>query len=189
MSITNQENKERIIVFTGPMFSGKTTALIKKHDELIQQNKTVLVLKPAIDDRYSQNAIVSHDKNTVTAVNINNLEDARELIHKSEYIFLDEAQFLPRDTVNNVLSWKAKGKSFVIAGLDMDYLSNPFGIIPDIINIADEVVFLNGVCDICNNPSTNTFRKNTNKKLILIGEKTEYAGLCKTCFLQNTKQI
>ena len=83
---------------------------------------------------------------------------------------------------------KQKNKHFILAGLDNDFLAKPFGIMADLIKIAYKTIFLNGNCDICNKPSTHTFRKSTQRDLIIIGGKAIYQGLCENCFLQETKR-
>lgn len=189
MSITIYKHSGSLTVITGPMFSGKTTELTRQYTEHSEQKHSTLVLKPRIDTRYDNLSIVTHDKIKTPALAIESLKEAEEKVKNADYIFIDEVQFFTPKDFKEIEVWIALNKHIIVAGLDTDYLAKPFGIMPHLIKIANKTFFLNGNCDICNNPSTHTFRKDSQRdELILIGESATYLGLCERCYLHETKK-
>ncbi len=187
MSTKNINNKGKIEVICGSMFSGKTKMLIKKIQEAQNKNNQVSVFKPKIDIRYNPNKIVSHEKNEITAIPVDSSKEIIHLAKKSNFVAIDEVQFFDSSIVNTCIELAENNTQVVLAGLDMDYLGEPFGPMPKLMEIASEIITLHANCDICNKKAYHTFRASRNNETIMLGEKGEYLALCKRCFLNKTK--
>jgi thymidine kinase len=179
--------KRGIEVICGSMFSGKTKLLIKKIKHFQDNNCNVKVFKPAIDIRYGNEKIVSHDKSEICAMPIKKSEDIITESKSSDIIAIDEAQFFDKDIIEVCKNLSEK-KMVIIAGLDMDYLGNGFGPMPRLIKIANQTTKLHATCDICGGKAYHTYRKSTDDSKILLGEKDNYLALCKKCFNKNMKK-
>tara|TARA_B100001741_G_C16489912_1_gene569162 strand:+ start:603 stop:1178 length:576 start_codon:yes stop_codon:yes gene_type:complete len=186
MSLETQINyttkQGSIEVICGSMFSGKTEELLKRLKKCFFAKKKAIVFKPVIDSRYDNNNVVSHDKNTTESVSIKKTDDILILSKDYDVIAIDEAQFFSDDLVNVCNSLAGLGKRVIVAGLDMDFLGNPFGCMPKILAIADYVSKIHAICINCGNNANFSFRKTNEKSLIQIGEKKEYDALCRHCF-------
>lgn len=169
------------------MFSGKTKMLIKKINEAISKNNKVSVFKPKIDVRYNAGKIVSHEKDEISAIPVNNSKDIINLAKKSSFVAIDEAQFFDLDIAATCVQLAKNNTQVILAGLDMDYLGKPFGPMPKLMAIANQITTLHANCDICNEKAHHTHRVSKNKNTIMLGEKGEYLALCKNCFLNETK--
>ena len=123
MSITINNNTGSLTILTGPMFSGKTTELLKRQSEEVKNNNTTIVLKPNIDNRYDRNAVVTHNQAKTNAFSIETLNDVKEAINNTQYIFIDEIQFFNLSIIEEIEYWKTKKKHIIVAGLDTDYLA------------------------------------------------------------------
>ena len=177
-----------IEVICGSMFSGKTKLLIKKIREAKNKNLVVSVFKPKIDTRYNESKIVSHEKNEINATPIKNASDIIKLSKSSNLIAIDEVQFFDDKIIETCKKLSQHNKHVILAGLDMDYLGNPFGPMPKLIDLANNVISLNAICDICNKKAYHTYRKSKSTKTIMLGEKKEYLALCRQCFNEKTKK-
>ena len=175
----------------GPMFSGKTTLLISRYKEIIKNNTNhfILVINYYKDIRYGNNSIISHDKESIPAINISFLSIVNnlfELSNSSEincynYIFINEAQFFP-DLKQSVLTLIERyNKNVVICGLDCDYKQEKFGQIWDLIPHADKVIKVQGKCNNCSNKSLFTHRLTNELQQQVIGTQN-YIPLCRTCY-------
>lgn len=175
----------------GPMFSGKTTLLISRYKEIIKNNTnhSILVINYYKDIRYGNNSIISHDKESIPAINISFLSIVNnlfELSNSSEincynYIFINEAQFFP-DLKQSVLTLIERyNKNVVICGLDCDYKQEKFGQIWDLIPHADKVIKVQGKCNNCSNKSLFTHRLTNELQQQVIGTQN-YIPLCRTCY-------
>lgn len=186
MSLGSQIKKEnfygKIEIICGSMFSGKTELLIKKVTNAKQQNLKVKVFKPKLDNRYSSDKIISHDKNETHAIAVNNTNEIVELSKGIDVIAIDEIQFFKKDIIKTCTLLSMKGKRIILAGLDMDYLGRPFGAMPELMSIADDIIKLHGICEICSGTANHTFRITKNKHTIDIGEKDKYQAVCRVCF-------
>ena len=187
MSTKNTNNKGKIEVICGSMFSGKTKMLIKKIKEAKSKNNKVSVFKPKIDVRYNPEKIVSHEKDEISAIPVNNSKDIIDLAKKSSFVAIDEAQFFDLGIVNACVQLAENNTQVVLAGLDMDFLGKPFGPMPNLMAIANQTITLHANCDICNEKAHHTYRASKNNDTIMLGEKGEYLALCKKCFLNKTK--
>ena len=169
------------------MFSGKTKMLINRIKEAISKNNKVSVFKPKIDVRYNSEKIVSHEKDEISAIPVNSSKDILDLAKQSSFVAIDEVQFFDFDIVNVCVQLAKNNTQVILAGLDMDYLGRPFGPMPKLMAIANQITTLHANCDICNEKAHHTYRVSKNKNTIMLGEKGEYLALCKNCFLNETK--
>ena len=170
----------KLEIIYGPMFSGKSTELIEKIRYIINKNKKIIVIKPEIDDRYEKFYVCSHDKEKeeCTIINSNDIFSISNKIkyQEADYVIIDEAQFI-KNLKNFVLKEKDK-KNFIIAGLDLDYLKNPFGEILELKEYADRVLKLQSTCYYCNLKAPFTKRIINNNNKILIGSNDSYCPVC-----------
>lgn len=171
----------RIEVICGSMFSGKTEELIRRLNRAIIAKKLVEIFKPIIDTRYSEHEVVSHSNQKIPSLAVSNSESILLLGEGKDVIGIDEAQFFDENLPEVCNKLAAKGIRVVIAGLDMDYLGAPFGTMPALMAIADEVLKVHAVCMQCGEPALFSHRLVTGDKIILLGEKNEYEPRCRNC--------
>ncbi|WP_084274425.1 thymidine kinase [Crocinitomix catalasitica] len=173
----------KLTVITGPMFSGKTKSLIQKISKYNSKNKAVLVCQPKIDSRYSQHSILSHDKDTeVEAVSIANPAEILDLFHKANIVAIDEVQFFDNSIIPVVQEVLDAGKSIIVSGLDLDYAAKPFGTMPELMSMADEIEKLNSVCTFCSGRARYSHRITDESEVVVLGEKDKYVPLCRQCY-------
>ena len=156
-----------ITVVCGPMYASKSTELVRRVRRLLVSGRTPLVVKPAIDDRYAKDAVVTHDGLLVPCSYVRSSEEVRSLAVMTgnegthalrQHVFVDEAQFFDADIVH-VTAWlSAMGVDVVLCGLDLDAMGNPFGPMADLLCHADTVVKLTAVCSVCGKDATRTQR-------------------------------
>ncbi len=179
----------RIEVITGPMFSGKSEELIRRLKRARIARQRVLCFKPDIDLRYHRTAIASHGAQTHEAVTVANVERLRQaLAHQLsavEVIGLDEAQWLDDAIVPLAIELVHRGKRIVIAGLDMTFHAEPFGPMPALMALADEVTKLSAVCMVCGAPAIHTQRLGSSQQLVVVGAAGVYEARCRSCFQPN----
>ena len=175
------ENAE-IRVICGPMFSGKTKTLIKYINEYKEAGKKVFVFKPKLDDRYAENAIVSHDKDETEAFNVSKAAEILDLFHHADVVAIDEVQFFD-DSIVEVTNIIANfGKTVLVAGLDMDYKARSFGAMPKLLALADEVIKLNSICTFCSGRARYSHRISDDQGVDVLGETDKYVPLCRSCY-------
>lgn len=175
----------RIEVICGSMFSGKTEELLRRLKRANIAKQKVIVFKPLLDNRYSQDSIVSHDKNSIESINIRQANTINTFdLQNIDVIGIDEAQFLDKRIISIVKKLANDGKRVIISGLDTDYKGEPFGSMPNLMSIADEVSKIHAVCMDCGGEANFTFRKPDVKisDTVLVGEKDKYEALCRNCF-------
>lgn len=181
-SFSPRVSNTKIQVICGPMFSGKTKTLIKAINAYKTDGKKVVVFKPKMDDRYSDEAIVSHDKDESSAVNVTKPVEILDLFHNADVVAIDEVQFFDDSIVSVCDVIVGQGKSIILAGLDMDYRSNPFGSMPHLMAMADEVIKLNSVCTFCSGKARHSHRVSKEGGIVVLGEKDKYVPLCRSCY-------
>ena len=177
----------KIEIICGSMFSGKTKLLIKKITEAQKNNLTVKVFKPKIDTRYAKARIVTHDKKGVTAIPVEDPNNIIQLSQSANLVAIDEVQFFNKEIISTCEKLSQKNINIILAGLDLDYLGKPFGIMPILMKMANKITKLNAVCDICSQKAFHTYRVSKIEKKIVLGEKGEYLALCKDCFQKKIK--
>lgn len=177
--------KGSIEVICGSMFSGKTEELLRRLKRAEFAKMKTIVFKPKVDSRYNKKNVVSHNKNKIQSIPIEKAKDILEHIDIAQIIAIDEAQFLNDDLVDVCTKLANKGKRIIIAGLDMDFLGQPFGVIPKLLAIAEKITKVQAICIDCGDNASYSFRKTNEKKLIKLGEQNEYKPLCRYCFINN----
>ena len=171
-----------IEVICGSMFSGKTEELLRRLKRAKLSKLNIAVYKPKVDKRFGNHLLVSHDKNTIKAVSIEKSRDILKLNKEVQIVAIDEAQFFDSKLVAICIKLANSGIRVIIAGLDMDFSGKPFGIMPDLLAIADHITKVHAICSDCSAIANHSFRKNNDNNLIQIGEKEEYKPLCRDCF-------
>jgi thymidine kinase len=172
----------RIEVVCGSMFSGKTEELIRRMKRAKFARQKVEIFKPAIDTRYSDVDVVSHDQNTIQSTPIDSSSTILLLASDIDVVGIDEAQFLDNGLVDVCNQLADRGVRVIVAGLDMDYKGVPFGPIPALCAIADEVTKVHAICVKCGALAYVSHRLVHNDKRVLLGEQTEYEPLCRECY-------
>ncbi len=172
----------RIEVVCGSMFSGKTEELIRRMKRAKFARQRVEIFKPALDTRYSQEDVVSHDHNSIPSTPIESSASILLLAQDIDVIGIDEAQFLDQGLVEVCNQLANQGVRVIVAGLDMDYKGIPFGPIPAICAIADEVTKVHAICVKCGALAYISHRLVQNDHRVLLGEKDEYEPLCRACY-------
>ena len=177
-----------IEVVCGSMFSGKTEELIRRLKTAKFAHQKVEIFKPALDTRYSDVEVVSHDSNHITSTPIESSASMLLLADDVDVVGIDEAQFFDADLVNVCEELARRGTRIIIAGLDMDFKCQPFGPMPALMAIADEVTKVHAICVRCGNLAYVSHRLVEGDKQVLLGEKAEYEPLCRECYLKALKE-
>ncbi|MDI3319933.1 thymidine kinase [Pinibacter soli] len=178
------ERRGWIEVICGSMFSGKTEELIRRLKRAKIANLKVEIFKPAIDIRYHEQNIVSHDENSIISTPIDNSQTILLLANDVDVIGIDEAQFFD-DMLPEVCDQLAlRGIRVIVAGLDMDYLAKPFGQMPNLLAKADYITKLHAICVKCGNIANYSYRKEAKGPQVLLGEKDVYEPRCRHCYYE-----
>ena len=171
----------------GSMFSGKTEELLRRLKRVQFAKLDIAVFKPKIDKRYDTRKIVSHDENTINAIPVDCAKNILQLADKAQVVAIDEAQFFDADLVTVCNELANAGVRVIIAGLDMDFLGKPFGVIPQILAIAEHITKVHAICVDCSAIANHSYRKTTDTTLVKLGEEEEYKALCRNCFSSKMK--
>lgn len=176
------EKRGWIEVICGSMFSGKTEELIRRLKRAKIANLKVEIFKPAMDTRFHDQDIVSHDENAIQSTPIDNSQTILLLASDVDVVGVDEAQFFD-DQLPQVCDQLAlRGIRVIVAGLDMDYKGKPFGQMPFLLAKADYITKLHAICVKCGNIANYSFRKKALPRQILLGEKDIYEPRCRHCY-------
>ncbi len=178
----------RIEVICGSMFSGKTEELIRRMKRAKFAKQKVEIFKPTIDTRYSEENVVSHDKNIINSTPVESSGSILLLSSDIDVVGIDEAQFFDDSLVEVCNELAYKGIRVIVAGLDMDFKGLPFGPIPALCAIADEVTKVHAICVKCGALAYVSHRLINNDKRVLLGEQLEYEPLCRHCYQQTQKE-
>ena len=172
-----------IEVICGPMFSGKSEELIRRVRRSIIARKRVELFKPAIDNRYSDDEIVSHGDLRMKSQVVNDGADIPKRIDwRTEVVGVDEANFMGPNLVEVAQRLADSGKQVIISGLDTDYLGRPFPPIPDLLAHAESITKTLAICMRCGNPAKHTQRLRGSDDLIVVGAADMYEARCRRCF-------
>jgi thymidine kinase len=181
-NVFNSSRTGSIEVICGSMFSGKTEELIRRLRRAAFARQKVEIFKPAMETRYSEEEIVSHDQNAIQGTPVENSGNILLLSSDIDVVGIDEAQFFD-DGLPDVCNQLAnQGIRVIVAGLDMDYKGNPFGPMPALCAIAEDVTKVHAICVKCGKLANYSHRLVKNEKLVLLGEKEEYQPLCRECY-------
>ena len=176
------KNSGWIEVICGPMFSGKTEELIRRLIRAQYAKQKVAIFKPFTDKRYSDDYIVSHNKRRIKSISVNSSKEILSYIDKGDVFGIDEAQFFDKDIVDVCRKLAMNDKRVVIAGLEKDYKSNPFGYMPELLVDAEYITKVNAICVVCGNPANFSQRISSEKKQVVVGESDKYEARCRKCF-------
>lgn len=178
-----------IEVIAGSMFAGKTEELLRRVKRMEYAKKDVIVFKPKIDNRYSDDEVVSHNNRRIKSINISKASDIYQYISNPlpYAIAIDEVQFLDEEVINVCEKYANKGVRVIVAGLDKDFRSEPFGVMPLLLARAEYVTKLEAICQVCGAPATRTQRlingrpASIDDPIILVGAKEQYEARCRHC--------
>ena len=166
------------------MFSGKTEELICRLKRAKFARQRVEIYKPAIDTRYSEEEVVSHEGNSISSTPVESSASILLLTSEVDVVGIDEAQFFDEGLVKVCNQLANNGIRVIVAGLDMDFRGNPFGPMPRLCAIADEVSKVHAICVKCGELATFSHRTVKNDRQVLLGETEEYEPLCRECYLK-----
>ncbi len=175
----------RIEVVCGSMFSGKTEELIRRLKRAKFAKQRVEIFKPSLDTRYSEIDVVSHDLHSIPSTPIDTSASISRLSSAIDVVGIDEAQFFDDGLVNVCNELANRGVRVIVAGLDMDFKGKPFGPIPALCAIADEVTKVHAICVKCGALAYVSHRLVANDKRVLLGEQAEYEPLCRECYMKS----
>lgn len=179
--ILNGEKRGWIEVICGSMFSGKTEELIRRLKRVKIANLKVEIFKPAIDTRFDEMKIVSHDTNAILSTPVDSSQAILLFAQDVDVVGIDEAQFFDAEIANVCEQLALRGIRVIVAGLDMDYLGNPFGQMPALLAKADYITKLHAICMKCGNIANISYRKVTEGPQVVLGEKDLYEPRCRHC--------
>jgi thymidine kinase len=176
-----------IEVICGGMFSGKTEELIRRLNRARIAKQKVEIFKPRIDTRYDQEQVISHDANAILSTPVESASQILLLSNNVDVVGIDEAQFFDAGLTGVCNRLANTGIRVIVAGLDMDYLGNPFGPMPPLIATAEYVTKIHAICMNCGDLANYSHRIIRGDRLVVLGEKDAYEPLCRKCFLEKQK--
>src|SRR5215213_11158574 len=177
------ERRGWIEVICGSMFSGKTEELIRRLKRAKIAHLKVEIFKPAMDVRYDEINIVSHDENAIQSTPIENSQTLLLMAQDADVIGIDEAQFFDDEIATVCDELARRGIRVIVAGLDMDYMAKPFGQMPFLLAKADYITKLHAICVKCGNNANYSYRIIPNEEQIMLGAKNVYEPRCRNCFI------
>ena len=180
-------NRGRIEVICGSMFSGKTEELIRRLKRARIARQRVEIYKPSIDTRYSEEEVVSHDRNAILSTPVEAAASILLLAGDAEVIGIDEAQFFDEGLVEVCNELANNGKRVIVAGLDMDFKGVPFGPMPGLCAIAEDVTKVHAICVKCGALAYVSHRIVEGDRRVMLGEQEEYEPLCRACYNKSRK--
>jgi thymidine kinase len=181
-NIKSEPRSGWIEVICGSMFSGKTEELIRRLRRAHFAKQKVEIFKPAIDTRYHEEQVVSHNSNSIPSTPVPSSSNILLLANDSDVVGIDEAQFFDNELVNVCNQLANNGTRVIVAGLDMDYTGKPFGPIPALLACAEYVTKVHAICMNCGNLAQFSHRKTDQTSLVLLGETDSYEPLCRKCY-------
>jgi thymidine kinase len=171
-----------IEVICGSMFSGKTEELIRRLKRAKIANQKIAVFKPALDVRYAVNDVVSHNSNSLEAIPVSKAEDILKSKLEFSVLGIDEAQFFDMKLQDVCQELALKGIRVIVAGLDMDYLGNPFGPVPGLLAVSEYITKVHAICPHCGNLATHSYRLVDDNEMVMLGAVEHYEPRCRTCY-------
>ncbi|MCA1918009.1 MAG: thymidine kinase [Flavobacterium piscis] len=177
-----EPKKGWIEVIAGSMFSGKTEELIRRLRRAEYAKQKVEIFKPAIDVRYSEDEVVSHNANSIRSTPVESSQKILLLAADVDVVGIDEAQFFDNGIVEVCIKLANQGTRVIVAGLDMDFAGRPFGPMPALFAVAEYVTKVHAVCVHCGDLAQFSYRKTKSNKIVELGEKDIYEPLCRRCY-------
>jgi len=179
---SNPPTNGRLEVICGPMFSGKTTELIRRLEESQTKGLRVASFKPATDHRYSAHDMVSHSGRASPAQAVGDPREIARSVDRADVFAIDEAHFFGADLTGVCERLVRSGRRVIVAGLERDHFGRPFEPFPALLCEADEVVKLSGPCAVCGGPAVHSQRMVNVPGRIVVGGRAEYEPRCRACF-------
>ena len=173
-----------IEVVCGSMFSGKTEELIRRLRRAQFANQKIAIFKPAIDRRYSDVEVVSHDFHKISSTPVTSASEMLDIPEDIQVVGVDEAQFFDESLVDVCQTLANRGVRVIVAGLDTDFKGVPFGPIPMLMAVAEDVQKVHAICVRCGSLANYSHRLSKSEDLVLLGEKDVYEPLCRDCYLK-----
>jgi thymidine kinase len=175
-----------IEVVVGPMFSGKSEELIRRLRRAEFARQRVQIFKPAIDERYAANEIISHSGLGIPSDTVTKAAEIMDKVQpRTEVVGIDEAQFLGDEVVDVCTKLANLGKRVIVTGLDTDFRGRPFEPMPRLLAVAEEITKLLAICVRCGNPAVHTQRLFESEELVVVGASGMYEARCRRCFEPN----
>ena len=194
MFLENKANRNLkrgwIEVVCGSMFSGKTEELLRRIKRATFANQQVELFKPAIDIRYDEEEVVSHDANSMQSTPVHNSAEILLYVNMDtvQVVGIDEVQFFDDGIVDVCNKLANNGIRVIVAGLDMDYLGKPFGCMPQLLAVAEYVTKTHAICVKCGDLAQFSHRLVASDRQVLLGEKDSYEPLCRHCYNEVTTE-
>lgn len=191
-TVNHTEQFGWIEVICGSMFSGKTEELIRRLKRAQFAKQRVEIFKPAVDTRYDDEMVVSHDSNEIRSTPVPSSSNIRILANDVDVVGIDEAQFFDDEIVAVCNDLANSGIRVIVAGLDMDFKGNPFGPMPALMATAEYVTKVHAVCTRTGNLANYSFRKAHNDNIVFLGETQEYEPLSRAAYykaMQEAKSL
>ena len=176
-----------IEVICGSMFSGKTEELIRRLNRAKIAKQKVEIFKPALDERFSDVQIVTHDAHAIQSTPVQSASQILLMINDVNVVGIDEAQFFDSEITFVCDTMAKNGIRVLVAGLDLDYMGIPFGPMPSLIASAEYVTKLHAICLNCGDLAHYSYRIGNNEHQVLLGEKEAYEPLCRKCYIERQK--
>lgn len=183
----SRAKKGSIEVICGSMFSGKTEELIRRLKRAEFAKQRVEIFKPKMDTRYSEDEVVSHDRTSIRSTSVESSGSILLMSSEVDVVGIDEAQFFDDGLVEVCRRLANNGIRVIVAGLDMDFRCTPFGPMPALMAIADDVYKVHAICVRCGSLAYVSHRLVAGEKQVLIGETDEYEPICRECYNEAMK--
>ena len=187
MFLESAKKAGSIEVICGSMFSGKTEELIRRLKRAKFAKQNVQIFKPCIDVRYSEDEVVSHDSHSIDSTPISSPAKMLEIAQDVQVVGIDEAQFFDESIVEVVQTLANRGVRVIIAGLDTDFLGKPFGPMPALMAVAEDIQKVHAICVRCGSPANHSHRLSQSSELVVLGETDIYEPLCRQCYNEAVK--
>ncbi|MEX2514287.1 MAG: thymidine kinase [Cyclobacteriaceae bacterium] len=181
----HQEWKGQIEVICGSMFSGKTEELIRRLNRALIARQKVEIFKPALDKRYDEKNVVSHNERVIRSTPVQFADDILLLAGNCDVVGIDEVQFFDQQIVKVAQLLAKAGKRVILAGLDMDFEGKPFGPMPQLLAMAEYVTKVHAICMKCGDLAAFSHRLSPGKEKVILGEKESYEARCRRCFYED----
>ena len=178
----NYKKNGCIEVVCGSMFSGKTEELIRRLKRAQFAKQKIVIFKPTVDNRYSDVEVVSHDFHKITSHPISDPTEMLKIDPDVQVVGIDEAQFFDERLVDVCQQLANRGVRVIVAGLDTDFLGQPFGPMPRLMAVAEDVQKVHAICVRCGALANHSHRLSKSEDLVLLGEKNVYEPLCRDCY-------
>jgi thymidine kinase len=186
--INSHKKRGSIEVITGSMFSGKTEELIRRLRRAVYAKQKVEIFKPSVDIRHTETEVVSHNESAILCTSVENSSNLLLLTSNVDVVGIDEAQFFDNGLVEVVVKLANMGVRVIVAGLDMNFRGEPFGMMPQIMAVADYVTKLHAICLQCGSIAQFSHRITDKEQLFLLGNNEMYEPLCRNCFTKTQKK-